>query len=162
MMNIIVKVRKAAVEDSTYNYIKIIKNEVALVDLNNNIYEDNYTLEDDKQSKLEVLIGVSESKAMYEPIKRRNVRAKLPMLTDIEDIVDWKTKKVLSYLYENLAESTEERKHEACWLTTAYSGYSFSSHIVYYEGRICGSGDTGLVSSIINIGFRPIIEVSKK
>ncbi len=50
IMNIIVKARMSAAEDSTYNYVKAIENEVALANLENKVYKDkeDYTLDDIK------------------------------------------------------------------------------------------------------------------
>jgi len=122
-----------------------------------NIPAYNYTLEDDRPSKMIELVGTSE--IMYQPIKRTNVKARLPMLTDIENFIDWETRKVPTYLYENLVEPTVEGQHGAYWLTTAHPGYSDDSFIVYFGGDF---GDAaGSVSDSVHIGSRPVIKISK-
>ena len=43
---------------------------------------------------------------MYKPIKRMNVRARLPKLSDIEDLIfqDLENEEMPEYLYENLSD----------------------------------------------------------
>ncbi len=120
-----------------------------------NIPAYNYTLEDDRPSKMIELFESLE--IMYQPIKRTNVRARLPMLTDIENIVDWETAKIPTYLYENLVEPTVDGQHRAYWLSTATTGPSDCSFVVDYEAGI----HAGIVSYSVSIGSRPVIKISK-
>ena len=121
-----------------------------------NIKTYDYTLEDDKPSKVEQKNGINSSRTMYQPIKRTNVRARLPMLTDIENLVNWETFNIPTYLYENLSvENTVELY--MYWVSTANSskpGYVFgiSNH---------GSVGSSYSYNVVANGVRPVIKISK-
>ena len=72
IMNIIEKVRKGAAEDSTYNYIKAVENEIALSNLENKVYKDgnDYTLDDIKVE----MKGSSPTGGLY-TLKNGNVES---------------------------------------------------------------------------------------
>ena len=124
-----------------------------------NIPTYDYTLEDDKPSKFE---QESDSKAMYQPIKRTNVRARLPKLSDIEDLIvlDFENKNqpmtMPKYLYENLSESNTKEQSYMYWLSTASSDSS-SDGFGVFDGDVSIGG----VSYGLNGGVRPVIKISK-
>ncbi len=120
-----------------------------------NIPAYNYTLEDDRPSKL--IESVELSEINYQPIKRTNVKARLPMLTDIIDFIALTTGEVPTYLYENLVEATEAGQHGGYWLSTTAS-YSMVSFYVHCEGAF----DVNWISNSEDfIGLRPVIKISK-
>ncbi len=128
-----------------------------------NLKSYNYTLEDDKPSKLEQKIGISNSRTMYKPVKRTNVRARLPKLSDIEDLIvlDLENEEqpiiMPAYLYENLSIENTDEKPYAYWLSTANSDSSSISFDVYYHGFVDGHS----VFYYYTGGVRPVIKISK-
>ncbi len=128
-----------------------------------NIKAYDYTLEDDKPAKLEQELALSDSKSMYQPIKRTNVRARLPKLSDIEDLIvlDLENEEqpiiMPEYLYENLSEANTDGQPYLYWLSTAHSYGSNGSFIVFYYGHVGGSS----VFGYYNGGVRPVIKISK-
>ena len=133
-----------------------------------NIPAYNYTLEDDKPSKFEQEIskitGMSESKAMYQPIKRTNVRARMPKLSDIEDLIvldlenENQPMTMPKYLYENLREPNTDELPSWYWLSTAFSDdyrarYGFRVNFFECSSASVSTSDYG--------GVRPVIKIAK-
>ncbi len=118
-----------------------------------NLKSYDYILEDDRPSKWIELGGPSE--IMYQRVKRMNIKARLLMLTDIENIVDWETLKIPTYLYENLSQDNISDIHQSYWLSTAY--YFGHSLIVSSKGNVFDN----YVHYGASVGVRPVIKISK-
>jgi len=99
---------------------------------------------------------------MYQPIKRMNARARLPKLSDIEDLIvldlENESMTMPKYLYENLSNLNTAEQPCGYLLSTANSLTSSDGYFVIYDGL--GVASYGFFNAIYG-GVRPVIKISK-
>ncbi len=126
-----------------------------------NIPAYDYTLEDDKPSKLEQQLGISDSKVMYQQIKRTNVRTRMLTLTEVTNLGcehNQNKNTCPSWLYENLSGGNTVEQPYMYWVSTARSDLPDSGFGVYCQGKHVYYNNVTHNSSG---GVRPVIKVSK-
>ncbi len=116
-----------------------------------NIPSYDYTLEDDKPDS-------SGKTVRYQPIERRNVRARMLTYTEAHNHgCTGSSSTCPKYLYENLSSSNTDQQPYMYWLSTACSDFDYASFNVRYGGYVANR----FVKDAKSGGIRPVIKISK-